>query len=306
MLVLNITMQTDTLQYLQNINDNIDAVRRIVDVSNATIANEISAVNTMLVAFTIVFGAIGVLFGGYISWLQRKVSRMSDNIAEKEQKIISLAKTVEETDKKIHSDIKGLYCELRDEETMALLHRLVEEPLDVSNLSHLLFARSLNTEGYAVLKQAYTKLKSLGSEIDKDRIIEPSYRQQYIIIFFQHYLRESILDEDLRPDIAKEYGRSMGCAFQRDIIKSTEDFCRALSDGKGQFDEVSLLVDYLKALNQSKYNSLIELKNVFQDKLNPDLLVEAIDKCTTDKVYLTLFGVEAPNESNVPEKGRAE
>ena len=182
MLLLNITMQPDTFQYLQNINDNIDAVRRIVDVSNATIANEISAVNTMLVAFTIVFGAIGVLLGGYISWLQRKVSRMSDNIAEKEQKIISLAKTVEETDKKIHSDIKGLYCELRDEETMALLHRIVEEPLDVSNLSHLLFARSLNTEGYAVLKQAYTKLKSLGPEIDEDRIIEPSYRQQYIII----------------------------------------------------------------------------------------------------------------------------
>lgn len=231
---------------------------------------------------------------------------MSDNIAEKEQKIISLAKTVEETDKKIHSDIKGLYCELRDEETMALLHRLVEEPLDVSNLSHLLFARSLNAEGYAILKQAYTKLKSLGSEIDEDRIIEPSYRQQYIIIFFQHYLRESILDEELRPDITKEYGRSMGCAFQRDIIKSTEDFCRALSDGKGQFDKVSLLVDYLKALNQSKYNSLIELKNVFQDKLSPDLLVEAIDKCTTDKVYLTLFGVEAPDESDVPEKGRAD
>lgn len=64
LLLLNITMQTDTLQYLQNINDNIDAVRRIVDVSNATIANEISAVNTMLVAFTIVFGAIGVLLGG--------------------------------------------------------------------------------------------------------------------------------------------------------------------------------------------------------------------------------------------------
>jgi hypothetical protein len=300
MLLLNITMQTDTLQYLQNINDNIDAVRRIVDVSNSTIANEISAVNTMLVAFTIVFGIVGVLLGVYISWLQRKVSRMSDNIAEKEQKIITLANTVEETDRKIHSDISGLYEELRNEETMALLHRLVEEPLDISNLSQLLFSRSLNAEGFVVLKQAYTKLKSLGPEIDEDRIIEPSYRQQYIIIFFQHYLRESILDEDLRPDITKEYSRSIGCAFKRDIIKSTEDFCMALSDSKVLLDKVSLLVEYLKALNQSKYCNLEELKNIFQDKLNSDLLVEAIDKCSTDKVYLTLFGVQAPNESDVP------
>ena len=298
--LLNVSMPIDTIQYLQNINDNIDAVRRIVDVSNSTIANEISAVNTMLVAFTIVYGVVGVLLGVYISWLQRKVSRMSDNIAEKEQKIITLANTVEETDRKIHSDISGLYEELRNEETMALLHRLVEEPLDISNLSQLLFSRSLNAEGFVVLKQAYTKLKSLGPEIDEDRIIEPSYRQQYIIIFFQHYLRESILDEDLRPDIAKEYSRSMGCAFKRDIIKSTEDFCMALSDSKVQLDKVSLLVDYLKALNQSKYSNFEELKNIFQDKLNSDLLVEAIDKCTTDKVYLTLFGVQAPNESDVP------
>lgn len=305
--LLNNTVQIDTIQYLQDINDNIDAVRRIVDVSNATIANEISAVNTMLVAFTIVFGVVGVLLGVYISWLQRKVSRMSDNIAEKEQKIISLAKTVEETDKKIHSDIKGLYYDLRDEETMALLHRLCEEPQDIANLSELLLARQMNAKGFSVLKQAYMKLKILGPEIiDKDNFFEPTYRQQYTLLFFQHYLRESILDEDIRPDIIIDYGRSMGCAFKRDIIKSTDDFCMALSDSKVQFDKVSLLAEYLKALNQSKYGNLTELKNIFQDKLNTDLLVEAIDKCTTDKVYLTLFGVKAPHESNIPDKESAD
>lgn len=45
--LLNATIQNDTIRYLQNLNENIDAVRRIVDVSNTTIANEISAVNTM-------------------------------------------------------------------------------------------------------------------------------------------------------------------------------------------------------------------------------------------------------------------
>ena len=294
--IINVVVQKDTTQYLQNINDNVDAILRIVDVSNSTIANEISAINTMLVAFTIVFGVVGVLLGVYISWLQRKVSKMSDNIAEKEQKIISMAKAVTETDEKIHSDIRGLYDDLREEETMALLRRLAEEPLDISNLSNLLMARALSSEGFTILKQAYIKLKSIGPEIDNDRFLEPSYRQQYIVIFFQHYLRESVLDEDIRPDIVKECKYSMNCAFKRDIIKSTEDFCMALSDSKVQFDRVLLVVDYLKALNQSKYANFVELKSIFQEKLDPSLLVEAIDKCTTAKVYLKLFEVTAPDE----------
>ena len=297
LLLLDIGMQEDTTQYLQNINDNVDAVLHIVDVSNSTIANEISAINTMLVAFTIVFGVVGVLLGVYISWLQRKVSKMSDNIAEKEQKIINLANTVEETDRKIHTDIGGLYEDLRKEETMTLLRRLEEEPLDISNLSSLLMTRTLSGEGFVILKKAYIKLKSLGPEIDNDRFLEPSFRQQYIVIFFQHYLRESVLDEDIRPDIVKECKYSMNCAFKRDIIKSTEDFCMALSDSKVQFDRVLLVVDYLKALNQSKYANFVELKSIFQEKLDPSLLVEAIDKCTTDKEYLGLFGVAAPTES---------
>lgn len=298
LLIINTVLPQDTIQYLQNINDNIDAVRRIVDVSNSTIANEISAVNTMLVAFTIVFGIVGIFLGWYISWLQKKVSKMSDNIAEKEQKIICLANTVEETDRKIHSDISGLYEDLRNEETMTLLRRLVEEPLDITNLSQLLMARSLGDKEFSILKQAYINLKSLGSEIiDRDRVLEPTYRQMFILLFFQHYLRESILDEDIRPDIIKQFGYCMRCAFKRDIVKSTEDFCMAISDGRAQFDKVLSLVDYLKALNQSKYSNLIELKNILQDKLSSDLLVDAIDKCTTDKVYLALFGVEPPAES---------
>ena len=57
-----------------------------------------------------------------------------------------------------------------------------------------------------------------------------------------------------------------------------------------------MLIDYLKALNQSKYKGLEELKDIFQEHLDKDLLVDAIDKCTTDKVYLGLFGVENPEK----------
>ena len=110
--LIELITERDSITYLQDIYKDIDAIRSIVDISNATIANEISAVNTILVVFTIVFGIIGIFLGWYISFLQKKVTKMSDNIAEKEQSIIKLANTVEETDKKIRSDISGLYAEL--------------------------------------------------------------------------------------------------------------------------------------------------------------------------------------------------
>ena len=296
MFLLSTTIPSDTLQYLQYINDNIDAVRRIVDVSNSTIANEISAVNTMLVAFTIVFGIVGVLLGIYISWLQRKVSKMSDNIEEKEQKIILLAKTVEDTDNKIQSDISGLYAKLRKEETLTLLRRLEEEPEDITNLADLLLARPLDDDGFPILKKAFEKLMAIHLEVGKDVLVDSSLETRYVLLFFQHYLFQSILDDKLRSEVVKDLDSCMNCAFKHDIITSTKDFCRALSNDDVTFEKKQLLIDYLKALNQSKYKDLEELKDIFQEYLDKDLLVDAIDKCTTDKVYLCLFGVENPEK----------
>lgn len=297
MLFLSITIPTDTLQYLQCINDNVNSIKRIVDVSNSTIANEISAVNTMLVAFTIGLSVIGILLGIYISWLKNRVSKMSDNISEKEQTIIELAKIVEETENKIQSDISSLYAKLRKEETITFLNRLEEEPEDISNLGDLLLARSLDETGFPIMKRAFMKLLTMGEEINESGLLSFSYREQYTIQFFQHYLMQSMLDNDLRPIIIEDFKTSMNCAFRSDIIKCTEDFCHALSVSNAPFDKVVLLTDFLKALNQSKYSNLEELKNIFQEKVNNNILVDAIDRCTTDKVYLKLFGVEDPMKS---------
>jgi hypothetical protein len=55
----------------------------------------------------------------------------------------------------------------------------------------------------------------------------------------------------------------------------------------------------LKAINQSEFRNLQELKEIFQNEINDkSLLVDAIDQCTSDKVYLEMFGVEAPKNSD--------
>ena len=43
----------------------------------------------------------------------------------------------------------------------------------------------------------------------------------------------------------------------------------------------------------------VELKNIFHEDIkNKSLLVGAIDKCTSDKVYLEMFGIADPAISN--------
>jgi len=293
----------DTIKYLQTINENVDAMKNIVETSNTSIANQIAMVDVVIAIFSLLFVIASIGFGLYISKLEKKIVKINSNVDEKERTIISLAKTVEEIDNKIQCDISGLYAKLRKEETITLLKRLEMEPKDISNISELLLARPLEEEGFPILKKAFINLMSLGDEADDGGgVLGITYRQKYHLLFFQHFMYNSVADEDLRGEISENFDFCMSCAFKRDIIKSTEDFCKALSVSGASFDKKDLLVDYLKALNQSRYSNLIELKNIFQENLNKDLLVDAIDKCTTDEVYLKLFGVESPIELSVEEK----
>lgn len=287
----------DTVYLQSPSNNDWDIMKNIVETSNSSISSQISTLNTLIAGFSLIFVISSIFLSFYISFLVRKVKLAKKSIEEKEKKIDSLAKTVEETDAKIQSDISGLYAKLRNEESMTLLHRLEEEPLDIVNIEELLLARPLEKEGFPILKRAYIKLCELGQDIDVSEFLRPSPRKQFHLLFFQHYLGETILDNNLRPEMLKDFEFGMSCAFTRDIIKSTEDFCSALSDNTATFDKCDILVNYLKALNNSKYKDLVELKNIFENNIsNHNLLPNAIEKCMQDKVYLALFGITPSTE----------
>jgi hypothetical protein len=297
MILLN-NCVSDTIGYLQSINENFEAIKSIVDVSNDSISNEIDAVNTLLVVFSIVFALVGVVLGVYISFLHNKVIKIKESIDDKEQTIIRIAKTVEETDSKITNDLRGLYEKLQKEETLSLLRRLDEEPQDISNLIQPLLARSLEEDGFAILKQAFLKLKSMDLE-DYDYSSKVS---SFTLLFFQHYLYQSLLSDELRDDVISNINQSVQCAFKRDIIKSTKDMCKAISIDSAPFNKIDILVSYLKAINDSRFKDSVELKNILLENLNSNLRVEAIDRCTTDKCYLSMFGVYEPVDTPMEEE----
>lgn len=277
-------------------NEAIETINHIVTVSNDTISNQIAAVNTLLVVFSIILALVGVVLGFYIAKLHNKVINIKNNIDDKERTIIKLATTVKETDKKIQSDLTGLYKKLQREESLSLLHRLEQEPLDVSNLLPVLLARDLDEEGFYPLKNAFLKYKN-SEEKDTD-ILYYNKKEQYCLIFFQHYCHLSIVDDDLRNDITSDFEHVISCAFKRDIIKSTNELCKALSRNDVIFNKVDVLSSYLKAINKTQYKDSEEIKMILEENVNNrNILVEAIDRCTSDKCYLSMFNIDDPNES---------
>ena len=278
--------------YIQSSSNDVGMIKDIVEISNSSISCQLSTLNAFIAGFSLIFVIAGVFFGIYISNLEKKVVKIKESIDDKEKEIITLAKTVKDTDEKIQSDISGLYTKLRDEESVTLLKRLEEEPQDVNNLSKILLARNLKPEWFIYLKTAFYKLLELGDVANNRGWFSLSYKDNYLLLMFQHYMYYAIKDNIIREEIKPRFNILIQCAFKRDIIKTSNDVCRALSEPQSTFDRIEILVDFLTALNDSSFNNLPELKKVFEDKLlDKTLLIDAVEKCTNNKVYLKLFEI---------------
>lgn len=283
-----------TIDQSSSTNEAIETINHLVSVSNETISNQIAAVNTLLMVFSIILALIGAGLGIYITKLHNKALRIKSSFEEKEQTILELAKTIEETDRKIQNDLKGLFKQLQHEETIALLKRLEDEPLDINHLCPQLLTRSLDEDCFHIVKNAYFKF--LETKPQPNDFYEK--RCNYRILLFQHFSYLSLLDEDLRDDFVDGFSISTLAAFKQDIIKSTKDICKALAIDSAPFNKVDILTSYLKAINLTKFRDLLEIKNTLEEKVKDSILIDAIENCRNDKCYLSMFGVYKPDNSN--------
>lgn len=299
----------DSLQSkLEGLQAKTDLLYNVVETSNDGVSNQLSAANNLLALVALIMVIIGIWLGLYIAKKKQQIEKMADTIDkknkavkqfaeivdEKKEQIDIIAKTTVNLDKKIHSDLSGLYKELRIEETNALLDRLIIEPQDVGNLCTLLCARDIDETGYAKLKTAYLKMKRM--------LVEPmqgncvcDYSEDFLVLFYQHFFSQAIKDEEVSPDFESYYGEIFARAYRRDVIKSTHELCQVLSEETSCIEKDMVLITYLKALNCSQYSKLTELKNVFEQNIIPrTLLQNAIEHCITDNVYLSFLGITPP------------
>lgn len=277
-----------------NSNDaQIQTALNILSQSYDAISNQITMVSVVVAIFALLFAIAAIWVGVYVSYKVNSVKKSLKIVDNKQRAISETARKAERLNNEIQNDIEGLYARLQQEETLALLRRLDQEPLDMANLAQILFARCLDVKGYPILKSAYIKSWSLdGADDNIGNIV--SVKEDYATMFFQHYTKMMILDDDIRDEVFKMLTTCMDSAFQNDIRKSTEGFCEALLAPHVTFDKELILCTFLKSLNESRYSRYTALREILEDKLPAELLQSAIARCTADKVYLNLFDIKPP------------
>lgn len=278
----------DSIQVLA---DNYNSLRELVEISNSTISNEISSASFLLNVMSLIIAIAGVLVSGFVVVLFGRIRKINKEVDSKILKVSEVLKQVEEVDTKIKSNLTGLYKQLREEETRTLLGRLVKEPLDIHNIGTLLLARELDESYFSLLKEAYLNLKKSGKENEGDSLLNPTYKKSYCLLFYQHFCKKAILDEDLRDCISDEFDYCVDCSFDRDIIKSTVELCEALSDYSVSYDRETVLYKFLIALNKSdEFKNKTELKEILQENISDKVLLpNSIELATKENVRLVLF-----------------
>ena len=292
---------------LNTLQANNDYLSGIMETANDSVANQLSAASYLLAIIAIVIMIVGGILGYYISKKKKQIDLIAATIDDKEKTIEKVSEATKELDKLIKGNLGELYKKLRNEETKALLDRLVLEPRDIGNLIQPLLARELDEKGFSKLREAFFKLKN-ESEDDKPEEgvrylkLRASAYEDYNLLFFQHYSYQALKDDKVRPDLVNGFNDNCQKAFKRDLIKTTIDICKALDEDVSTFNKEEVLTAYLKALNKCKYRRLEDLRNIFEQNITKlEILKKAIEKCTAEGVYLEMFGIRK-SEAEVEKK----
>jgi len=233
-----------------------------------SISNQIGATSYNLSIFAFLFGVFAIILGVYVTWVERKIIKLRN---ENELLLEQTKKTKDEVvaiNELIQKDIYGLFMKIKREETTHILNRLVKIPEDISNLSKQLYSRELKQEDYSLLKKAYLKLKSkLKDENGADLISDiENYKTSYLLLFFQHFLDLTLKDEEINNDLIKDYSHAIFCAFENDMIKSTEDFAKAIIDLGYQSKEKEINSFFL-GIAKSEFKSLNKIYEIIYNSL---------------------------------------
>jgi len=230
-----------------------------------SISNQIGATSFNLSIFAFLFGILAIGLGVYVTWVERKIIRIKE---ENESLLKETKKTKDEVvaiNELIQKDIFGLFLKIKREETIHILNRLVKIPEDIANFTEQLISRELKEEDYTLVKKAYLKLKPKQKEDDYSFGL--SYKESYSLLFFQHFLDQAVKDEEIGPELITYYSHGIGCAFENDIIKSTEDFMKSIMDLGFQKRDKEIN-SFMKGLSSSQHKDFTRIYEIIFNSLN--------------------------------------
>ncbi len=305
----------------------VDKQKDIIAQEQATIENGLASSSRHLDMFALLIALGGIFLGWYISRKEKAMQKLLEDVTRKQEEITvlknevdtkkndveSLKQDVDETSAKmqklnddINNDIEGLYQRLRREETRELLNRLVKVPFDIDNLLEILISRILQLEDFDTLLTAYTSLKQecedaplyeVISQVGNIQRRELSSKGKYLILFYQNFCGESMLNNSIREDVIEFLPYALECAFKSDIIISLTSLINVLNENNIQGRNEEILAQYIIALCQSDkstYNEpykiivdtcdhSINLRNVWDQLVQFGVAIEAFGNLLCDR-----------------------
>ena len=199
------------------------------------------------------------------------------------QKLLATHLDVQELNNLIQSDIHGLFEKIKRQETLDLLNRLNKVPKDITNISSLLLSRELLQSDFEKLRKAYLNL-------DDD---DDSYKSEYKILFFQHFLTDTLKDEILRKDILDFIPSGIKLSFKNDIVKSTHDFVVAIiNEGLNNFkNETNKFFIGLSSSNHRNYHPIyVTLFDSLRTRQNRFDFITLVDSAKETRIAKISFG----------------
>lgn len=226
----------------------------------SSITNQIGSTSNSLTIFGMLFGIGAIVLGVYVTYIERKVVRLNEKGQDQLSQSEKIKSEVNEINDLIQNDISGLFEKIKRVETKHMLYRLIKVPGDIGNLRDALLSRELERDDFELLKSAYSKLLSDGDESLGGGSTGMNYKDLYLLAFYQHFLDLAIKDSEIGPIMTDFYETGIKCSFENDIIKSLENFMKAIID-LGIQSKSTDIKNYFNGLAKSKY---VDLNRVYE------------------------------------------
>lgn len=236
-----------------DVSTKIDNQNSVLQTSFSGVSNQISSAGNFLFIVSIIIAILVVGLGIYITFIEKKVSR----ILKANKKI---KKEIEDLNEMIQNDITSLYLKLETEETKSLIKRLVNVPEDIGNIASLLLARHISNDEYGNVKKAYLKYKA--------KYAPNPYHEgrlgTFQILLFQHFAGLAYSDIEIGKDIENKLDYILSAAFENDIIQSSSAIIKEYMNKKLDAEKINI---FLLAISRSEFKDLQGVYNAIFDTL---------------------------------------
>ncbi|MCL2247125.1 MAG: hypothetical protein FWC10_08475 [Lentimicrobiaceae bacterium] len=274
---------------LNRLNEQLLFQQRLSEQVINTVSVQLNASTRSLNLAVILFAIFVVFLGAYVTIMARRIENSkkdADQTKHDVERMLNVVsqtrRVVKKTSDDINNNITKIYQQIKREETISLLDRLVDIPEDVINIFKLLVSRELQSCDFTKLKQAYLKLKTISFGKEYEKTLEDE-KHNYQILLFQHFFVLSIKDVEIRQDINIIISDGIHCAFGNDLEKSTEEFVELLTqEGVKKFKNE--LNEYFKAFLACSLKEHKEIYKMFFENLKERRLrFELFDTINSDK-----------------------